>query len=178
MNVLNCVKIIGLWTETYGLELDNSCKSHITLVTFYPSHIWMRRKNLQSKLPAQPSLIQRMIASQLYRECLTADFWHRNYREWLKADFLQGENKCPTAEQNGVSILHGNALAFVKVKHNIHALLFMYFFPINFDNFLGSRDENPDNIWGVWTVPAGARSAITAPLMGRDWASKGKYRVL
>ena len=27
----------------------------------------------------------------------------------------QGENKCPTAEENGVSILHGNALAFVKV---------------------------------------------------------------
>ena len=29
--------------------------------------------------------------------------------------FLQGENKCPSAEENGVSILHGNALAFVKV---------------------------------------------------------------
>ena len=28
---------------------------------------------------------------------------------------LQGENKCPSAEENGVSILHGNALAFVKV---------------------------------------------------------------
>ena len=29
---------------------------------------------------------------------------------------LQGENKCGTAEENGVSILHGNALAFVKVR--------------------------------------------------------------
>ncbi len=28
---------------------------------------------------------------------------------------LQGENKCPGAMENGVSILHGNALAFVKV---------------------------------------------------------------
>ena len=28
---------------------------------------------------------------------------------------LQGENKCPSAKENGVSILHGNALAFVKV---------------------------------------------------------------
>ena len=34
----------------------------------------------------------------------------------LKNDYIfQGENKCPTAEENGVSILHGNALAFVKV---------------------------------------------------------------
>jgi len=29
--------------------------------------------------------------------------------------FAQEENKCPGAEENGVSILHGNALAFVKV---------------------------------------------------------------
>ena len=28
----------------------------------------------------------------------------------------QEENKCPGAEENGVSILHGNALAFVKVS--------------------------------------------------------------
>jgi len=34
-----------------------------------------------------------------------------NYRVWLCS---QDENKCPSAEQNGVSILHGNALAFVK----------------------------------------------------------------
>ena len=33
--------------------------------------------------------------------------------------FLQGENKCPSAEENGVSILHGNALAFVKVLQGI-----------------------------------------------------------
>ena len=29
---------------------------------------------------------------------------------------MQGENKCKTAEENGVSILHGNALSFVKVR--------------------------------------------------------------
>ena len=29
---------------------------------------------------------------------------------------LQGLNKCHTAEENGVSILHGNALSFVKVR--------------------------------------------------------------
>jgi len=34
-----------------------------------------------------------------------------NYRVWQCS---QGENKCSGAEQNGVSILHGNALAFVK----------------------------------------------------------------
>jgi len=34
-----------------------------------------------------------------------------NYRVWLCS---QEENKCPGAEENGVSILHGNALAFVK----------------------------------------------------------------
>jgi hypothetical protein len=32
---------------------------------------------------------------------------------------LQGENKCPGAMENGVSILHGNALAFVKVTFRI-----------------------------------------------------------
>jgi hypothetical protein len=39
---------------------------------------------------------------------------------------LQGENKCPGALENGVSILHGNALAFVKVKHNfkLHVLYY------------------------------------------------------
>ena len=31
----------------------------------------------------------------------------------------QEENKCPGAEENGVSILHGNALAFVKVLFSI-----------------------------------------------------------
>jgi len=34
-----------------------------------------------------------------------------NYRVWQCS---QGENKCDSAEENGVSILHGNALAFVK----------------------------------------------------------------
>jgi len=34
-----------------------------------------------------------------------------NYRVWQCS---QGDNKCQTAEDNGVSILHGNALAFVK----------------------------------------------------------------
>jgi len=34
-----------------------------------------------------------------------------NYRVWQCS---QGENKCITAEENGVSLLHGNALAFVK----------------------------------------------------------------
>jgi len=34
-----------------------------------------------------------------------------NYRVWICS---QGVNKCPGAEENGVSILHGNALAFVK----------------------------------------------------------------
>jgi len=34
-----------------------------------------------------------------------------NYRVWLCSE---EENKCPGAEENGVSILHGNALAFVK----------------------------------------------------------------
>ena len=35
---------------------------------------------------------------------------------WLCTFVLpQEENKCPGAEENGVSILHGNALAFVKV---------------------------------------------------------------
>ena len=29
--------------------------------------------------------------------------------------FAQEENKCAGAEENGVSILHGNALAFIKV---------------------------------------------------------------
>merc|ERR1712242_64652 len=38
---------------------------------------------------------------------------HDKYKPRIKlAD--QGENKCGTAEENGVSILHGNALAFVK----------------------------------------------------------------
>ena len=32
---------------------------------------------------------------------------------------LQGENKCASAADEGVSILHGNALAFVKVNHSI-----------------------------------------------------------
>ena len=31
-------------------------------------------------------------------------------------NYLQGGNKCTGAEDNGVSILHGNALAFVKVN--------------------------------------------------------------
>ena len=31
----------------------------------------------------------------------------------------QEENKCPGAEENGVSILHGNALAFVKVSPSL-----------------------------------------------------------
>jgi len=35
-----------------------------------------------------------------------------NYRVWLCSQ--QGGNKCPTAEENGVAVLHGNALAFVK----------------------------------------------------------------
>jgi len=34
-----------------------------------------------------------------------------NYRVWLCSS---GENKCPGAEENGVAVLHGNALAFVK----------------------------------------------------------------
>merc|ERR1711992_441127 len=34
-----------------------------------------------------------------------------NYRVWQCS---QGRNKCDTAEENGVSILHGNALSFVK----------------------------------------------------------------
>lgn len=34
-----------------------------------------------------------------------------NYRVWLCSE---GENKCPSAAENGVSVLHGNALAFVK----------------------------------------------------------------
>ena len=33
--------------------------------------------------------------------------------------FAQEENKCPGAEENGVSILHGNALAFVKVIFSV-----------------------------------------------------------
>ena len=40
-------------------------------------------------------------------------------------DFLQGDNKCQTAEDNGVSILHGNALAFVKVMEINHTYLVM-----------------------------------------------------
>ena len=44
----------------------------------------------------------------------------------------QEENKCPGAEENGVSILHGNALAFVKV------------FLSNFVCVCGSNlDDNP-----------------------------------
>ena len=38
----------------------------------------------------------------------------------LPNSFIQGENKCPSAEENGVSLLHGNALAFVKVSREIY----------------------------------------------------------
>ena len=46
----------------------------------------------------------------------------------LKNDYIfQGENKCPTAEENGVSILHGNALAFVKVTRQVDMYIIMIF---------------------------------------------------
>ena len=38
-------------------------------------------------------------------------------RQTYSKIFMQGENKCITAEENGVSLLHGNALAFVKVSN-------------------------------------------------------------
>ena len=42
----------------------------------------------------------------------------------------QEENKCPGAEENGVSILHGNALAFVKVSFSFYRYLADSFFEI------------------------------------------------
>ncbi|XP_023334739.1 LARGE xylosyl- and glucuronyltransferase 2 [Eurytemora carolleeae] len=39
---------------------------------------------------------------------------HWNYRVWQCS---QGENKCTSATDQGVSILHGNALTFVKFNH-------------------------------------------------------------
>ena len=46
----------------------------------------------------------------------------------------QEENKCPGAKENGVSILHGNALAFVKV------------FPSTTLSVFGSARENPMHV--------------------------------